>query len=376
MSSKKRLKVSRPASRKTSLELDIGDILTADREMSFMSLLAAKGIKGSYELPTIGGSSGRYRFVLALTAQYKEDQYLLDCKLRGIAENATPSLIRGKVILGMDEDWSMGDQDQWKQVKNPPAEPTVKRSFYHYKIISSQLQISKRELESEKYKLYCQVELVEQELSLKIERQAEEDCNAISRECNRLERKLHVSRKIFDMMAAGTFADFVVKSGAKEIPCHRVVLAATSEVFEKMLQSGMREAQRGELRLDIVPEVMLEKLVDWMYGKIDEADVVDELEAVSDVLPVADQYQLHGLKRQCESVMRSSLAPETSLQIASLSTLFGLEKTHNCVVEFIADNYDKFIENEELLENLRKSTTLDNAVLRLLHANRRSISYT
>ncbi len=173
-----------------------------------------------------------------------------------------------------------------------------------------------------------------------------------------------VAKKVLKVLNDGNFADFAIRSGSTRIPCHKAVLSARSEVFLKMLDNGLKEAQTGELRLEIIPENRLKGFVDWLYCRIDEAGLVDSLEAAACFLPVADQYLMGVLEAQCQMVMRRDLVPETCLEVANMCTTFGLTATYDYVVEYIACNYDKFMSDKKLLKDLREAKDLEEAVMK------------
>ena len=56
----------------------------------------------------------------------------------------------------------------------------------------------------------------------------------------------------------------VVEDG-KEFKAHRSVLSEASSFFEKLLNSDMREAKEGVVRLEMVPEHLLRDILEFIY---------------------------------------------------------------------------------------------------------------
>ncbi|KAG8181744.1 hypothetical protein JTE90_028282 [Oedothorax gibbosus] len=94
-----------------------------------------------------------------------------------------------------------------------------------------------------------------------------------------------------------SFADVTLKCGSIEIPVHRNILSARSNVFAAMFKSKMTESQGVVDIVDIKAKV-LKYVLKYIYsGKIDP--MTDAL--TGDLLFAADKYQLHELKHACVS---------------------------------------------------------------------------
>ncbi|KAH0561628.1 hypothetical protein KQX54_018177 [Cotesia glomerata] len=98
-----------------------------------------------------------------------------------------------------------------------------------------------------------------------------------------------------------------------EIPAHKVILAAQSEVFAKMLQSGMKEAMKNEINikgLDL--EIILEMLHYCYKG---ETKASEDTKVALQMLEVADIYQIIKLNDICERTLINNMSTENVLDI-------------------------------------------------------------
>lgn len=83
-------------------------------------------------------------------------------------------------------------------------------------------------------------------------------------------------------------SDLVLRCGGQEFYAHRLVLAAQSKTFDRMLQTQMREGASGEVDIDSMQPHVLASLLKYIYGcheGITPATVVDLFRA-------ADHYQV------------------------------------------------------------------------------------
>ncbi|CAK0814314.1 unnamed protein product [Prorocentrum cordatum] len=69
----------------------------------------------------------------------------------------------------------------------------------------------------------------------------------------------------------GKFTDAVIKCSGQEFNVHRAVLASTSEVFDRMFSSSMREGAEAVVLIEDATPEAVEALIEGMYcGKLPE----------------------------------------------------------------------------------------------------------
>ena len=99
------------------------------------------------------------------------------------------------------------------------------------------------------------------------------------------------------LLANPQYSDLSLTCGDRTFPCHRAILSCRSDVFARMLESNMKEAQSGVVNItELEPEV-LERVIEFIY-----TDRVEEGWAggrgpglVNQLLYAADKYNLRGL---------------------------------------------------------------------------------
>ena len=76
-----------------------------------------------------------------------------------------------------------------------------------------------------------------------------------------LTSRTDISQKIFQRMQN---PDLVISCGGEEIPCHRIFLRAASPVFDRMLETEMKERKEGRIEIQCCPSVG-KQLVKYIY---------------------------------------------------------------------------------------------------------------
>lgn len=109
------------------------------------------------------------------------------------------------------------------------------------------------------------------------------------------------------MLTEEKLADVTLLCHGGSLKAHKNILAARSEVFDKMFQSNMLEAQKGEVECKFDVSTM-KALLEFMYfGKFDQSNVINLLKA-------ADYYGILQLKEACFDI----LAQDSILSLRSL----------------------------------------------------------
>ena len=170
----------------------------------------------------------------------------------------------------------------------------------------------------------------------------------------------------FDSNKRSQFSDITLVASPKgddssapvEFFTHKVILAATSPVFAKMLEHQMQESLNNRIEIkDIDSDVLKEMLV---YIYTNQVPKMDEM--ANDLLYVTDKYQLDHLKALCE------LHLTCSLQINNASHIVQLAFTHNApqlrknALKFIAKNAAEVRATEEWEEVKQRNNILDELI--------------
>ncbi|KAH0561621.1 hypothetical protein KQX54_018126 [Cotesia glomerata] len=143
-------------------------------------------------------------------------------------------------------------------------------------------------------------------------------------------------------------SDVTIIVNQVRIPAHKVVLAAHSEVFSKMLQSKMKEAKDGEINIkDLDPEVIFEVL-HYCYKGTTKASY-DFLTALQ-VLEVADIYQFIKLKKICEVTLGDKMFIGNALKIIDAADDYNAVDLRRKAIQFIVQHRKKLLASGEFKE--------------------------
>ena len=117
--------------------------------------------------------------------------------------------------------------------------------------------------------------------------------------------------------------DFTIKVKKVSIPCHKLILAATSPFFKTMfnLRSSMKENLNNEITLDFLnPDTVLE-IVSYFYtGRLNI-----RLDQVNVYLDMIEYFQLVSLKPQVEGFMLHQLSVRNCFGFLCLAGTYNLE---------------------------------------------------
>ncbi|XP_044586120.1 TD and POZ domain-containing protein 1-like [Cotesia glomerata] len=148
------------------------------------------------------------------------------------------------------------------------------------------------------------------------------------------------------------------------IPAHKVVLAAHSEVFSKMLQSEMKEAKDGEINIKYInPEVILEMLHYCYTGTMKAKNSV---QIALQVLEVADIYQIIKLKEICELNLWSRMSIGNVLQIIDAADDHNAINLRQKAMEFILRRHKEVFPTNEFQELFFRKQKLMLEIVRAL----------
>ena len=116
--------------------------------------------------------------------------------------------------------------------------------------------------------------------------------------------------------------------------CHSAILAGQSEFFRRMLLNDMREKATRQIHLAEIDAVAVRAMLTYCYG-----GPLTGLAAMADrLLKAADQYDLAGLKRQCERALCQSLTISNCLDHLVLADLHNAPLLKPFVTKFVVEN--------------------------------------
>lgn len=128
-------------------------------------------------------------------------------------------------------------------------------------------------------------------------------------------------RQLNDLRQNRILTDVSICAGAREVPCHRNVLASSSPYFRAMFCSNFRESREAKVQLKGIDASTLERIVLYVYTG--EAHIT--VESVLPLMEAASMLQYPKLLEACSSFLQSQLSPSNCLGMTRLSEIFSCE---------------------------------------------------
>ncbi|XP_058740263.1 ARM REPEAT PROTEIN INTERACTING WITH ABF2-like [Vicia villosa] len=126
---------------------------------------------------------------------------------------------------------------------------------------------------------------------------------------------------------------FIVEG--KRFHAHRACLLS-SDIFRAMFDGGYKEMKAKDIEIPDIKWNVFELMMRFIYGGTVDVD----LDVAPDLLKVADQYLLDGLKRICESVISKDISVENvSVMYVMSDTYNATSLKYSCIL-FILEQFD------------------------------------
>ena len=138
------------------------------------------------------------------------------------------------------------------------------------------------------------------------------------------------------------FTDFKLRAGGKTVHCHRSVIAAKSEYFQVICDSGSTEAALDYTVTKEEDRNILDSMVKYLY--LGQADITKQ--TVVSLVLAADFIRHNELKKQCEEYMISNISVQNLMAYQQLSEKTHLAKLNDTCQQFSLDNFSLVIPTE------------------------------
>lgn len=154
-----------------------------------------------------------------------------------------------------------------------------------------------------------------------------------------------LTQSLQDMLEQDILTDIVIRTTEKDYKCHKVILAARSQVFKAMFQNNMTERESNIVDLseafepdtfkDIIRYIYTEQLPEDMDGA-----------GCASLFVAADYFQLLGLKAWCAEELGYGLESDNAAAILQLADKYGEMGLKDKVVKFISENLGQVVDTE------------------------------
>lgn len=143
---------------------------------------------------------------------------------------------------------------------------------------------------------------------------------------------------------SGQFADFIISVSGKEIPTHRIILVQYSKFFKAMLSHEMKESKTNRLEIKDQKLSVIQAMLRYIYtGRVNSLEpdsggsARENAQFYSELLLVADMYQLDGLKSECENLLCELVAEETLDYLMVFAVQHKLMKLRGRACRYVVD---------------------------------------
>ena len=151
------------------------------------------------------------------------------------------------------------------------------------------------------------------------------------------------------------FSDLKMICEGKTIDCHKTVLASQSDVFETMfLNMDMTEAKSGEIKIVDFKAETMETFIYYLYNEI----IKDVNLINTDLLYVADKYNVSGLMKFCVGHFKSNLSPNNVLDVLLSAHKTNQEVLFRAASKFVYENKGQLAKTSAWKEMKKTNPTM------------------
>merc|ERR1719219_1669512 len=161
-------------------------------------------------------------------------------------------------------------------------------------------------------------------------------------------QKLNVLENVYNKMSR---PDFTLVFEGEEIPCHKIILAAASPVFEAMVENKHREAIENRADIKFSPEVG-RAFVQFIYTREVQEDLLKEHTLA--FLALGDLYDMQELKDMAETKLLSQLVKENMVEMIFIGELFKADNIYEAALKMTKANMTWLRDQEGGVEELQK----------------------
>ena len=129
----------------------------------------------------------------------------------------------------------------------------------------------------------------------------------------------------------------------KTFDCHKLVLVCQSDVFEAMLkkETKMVESESAEVKIEKTKAETLENMIYFMYH-----DKVDEKKINSDLLILADRFNVKSLTFICIEYLEENLSLENALDVLAAAHLTSKKDLFHVTANFVYEYKENVVKTD------------------------------
>ncbi|CAE8627288.1 unnamed protein product [Polarella glacialis] len=153
-----------------------------------------------------------------------------------------------------------------------------------------------------------------------------------------------------NLLAEGKHTDVMLSVGSGEftqqIRAHRLVLSASSVVFEQMLfSSGMSEAKAdAEIELADLDPRLAHNFIRSFYTDDIDAELWEDDESLCHLMSCFHKYQVKGMLKRCEDHIIKKFSVENVAERLMMADLLDMGSLRESALNFLVDSYHRLAE--------------------------------
>lgn len=145
------------------------------------------------------------------------------------------------------------------------------------------------------------------------------------------------------LLTNNEFSDLTIKAEEKTYHLHKCILTSCSDVFETMFNIDMKEKGQNLVKIKNIKSNVLDEFFLFIYtGKVRSMRGV-----ITELLTVAEQYNVKSLKELCEEKMCESLNNCNALEYLKLGIINNAEKLRKQSINWISLDLEEFIQKSD-----------------------------
>ncbi|CAE8649106.1 unnamed protein product [Polarella glacialis] len=153
-----------------------------------------------------------------------------------------------------------------------------------------------------------------------------------------------------NLLAEGKHTDVMLSVGSGEFTqqfrAHRLVLSASSVVFEQMLfSSGMSEAKAdAEIELADLDPRLAHNFIRSFYTDDIDAELWEDDESLCHLMSCYHKYQVKGMLKRCEDHIIKKFSVENVAERLMMADLLNMGSLRESALNFLGDSYHRLAE--------------------------------
>ncbi|XP_071961358.1 ectoderm-neural cortex protein 1-like [Antedon mediterranea] len=165
---------------------------------------------------------------------------------------------------------------------------------------------------------------------------------------DRNKRGVDVFSMFEEVRKSSLLADVIICTGAKELSCHKIILAMNSSYFKAMFTCDMLENKVQKLYLKGLDPSVVEALIGYIYS----AKIYIAKENIFDLLEAAEMLKLQSIVDRCSiEISKRILTTDNCIQIYFYSCSKGqIKELSKRSLRKICDNFSHVVETSSFLK--------------------------